>query len=594
MPLISLNNLTLSYGDPPLFDGLNLKIEPGERLCLLGRNGAGKSTLMKIIAGTVKPDGGEVIRQKHLRIALLDQDVPEGLPGTVRDVVSEMVPSMQSGPPVVDTVLSRMQLDPEADFQILSVGLKRRTLLARALATQPDVLLLDEPTNHLDIEAITWLETFLLKQRGTILFVTHDRLLTKRIATRILDLDMGQLTSWPCDYPTYLERRESKLEADMIHQKEFDRKLAEEEVWIRQGIRARRTRNEGRVRALERMRVERQNRRAVTGEVRLKVQEGERTSKRVIEAKQITFAYENTSVLANFSTILQRGDKVGFIGPNGVGKTTLLRLLLGDLEPQEGTITHGMRLQVAYFDQLREQLDDNKTVFDTVADGNDHVMFNGRPKHVMSYLKDFLFSPARSRSQVRILSGGERNRLLLARLFTQPANILALDEPTNDLDAETLEILESMVVEFSGTVLLISHDRAFLNNVVTSTIAFEGPYGVNEYVGGYNDWLRQRKGQHVDEPKSAKPENRSAPKERGRKMSYKDQKELNRLVSQIASFETEQQKIQHTLANPATYQNGTDITKLNARLEAATAALEKAYARWEELEALRLSFSDVK
>ncbi len=588
MPLITLNKIFLTFGDPPLLDGVDLQIKPGERLCLLGRNGTGKSTLMKIMVGKVTPDRGEIIRQKHLRIVLLGQDIPEGLTGTVHEVASEYVPSVQAGPPVVDTVLSRMKLESDRLFETLSVGLKRRTLLAQALAAQPDVLLLDEPTNHLDIEAITWLESFLLKQRGSLLFVTHDRLLTQRLATRILNIDQGRLTSWDCDYPTYLQRREAQLEAEAGEQKAFDRKLDGEEVWIRQGIRARRTRNEGRVRALERMRKERANRRAGTGAVRLKVQEGERTSRRVIETKQITFGYDAIPIVDHFSVIIQRGDKVGFIGPNGIGKTTLLRLLLGELEPQQGTVEHGLRLQVAYFDQLREQLDDNKTVFDTVAGGNDHVMVNGNSKHVISYLKDFLFTPARSRSDVRVLSGGERNRLLLAKLFTQPANVLALDEPTNDLDTETLEILESMVVDFPGTILLISHDRVFLDHVATSTIAFEGTHGINEYVGGYNDWLRQRPEPPVEAKKSAKLKNRLTPKERGRKLSYKEQKELNRLPAKIDHLEGEQQALHETLADPASYQNGTDIPDLNVRLETMTAELETAYARWEGLEAIRL------
>ena len=587
MALISLNNIFLSYGEPPLLEGVSLQIHPGERLCLLGRNGTGKSTMMKIIAGTVAPDSGDVSRQKHTRIGLLGQDVPDGLTGSVYDVVSENVPPAQTGPPLVDIVLTRMQLDPDAAFETLSVGLKRRTLLARALATAPDVLLLDEPTNHLDIEAITWLESFLLKQRSVLLFITHDRLLTQRLATRILDLDLGGLSSWDCDYQTYLERREALLEAEAEHQKQFDRRLAEEEIWIRQGIRARRTRNEGRVRALEKMREAHRRRRTDPGDVRLRVQEGEKTSRRVIVAKDISFSYGDNTVVTGFSTIIQRGDKVGFIGPNGAGKTTLLRLLLGDLEPQTGTVTHGMRLQVAYFDQLREQLDDDKTVFDTVAEGSDQVTINGRSKHVISYLKDFLFSPARSRSPVRVLSGGERNRLLLAKLFTTPANVLALDEPTNDLDTETLEILESMVVDFSGAVLLISHDRAFLDNVVTSTIAFEGPNGVNEYVGGYNDWLRQRP-DPPEEKKTAAGIDRAAPsKQRGGKLSYKNKRELNALPERIDTLETTRQALYQTLADPASYTDGTDIADLNRRLKIATTELDAAYARWEELEAMQ-------
>lgn len=588
MALISLNNLALSYGEPPLFEDLNLQINAGERLCLLGRNGAGKSTLMKVISGSVLPDSGDVSRQKKIRIALLDQDVPEELNGSVHEVVSADLPVHQTGPPLVDIVLTRMQLDPYASFETLSVGLKRRTLLARALATSPDILLLDEPTNHLDIEAIAWLEAFLLKQRFTILFVTHDRLLTRHLATRILELDQGRLASWECDYPTYLKRREELAAAEADQQKQFNRKLAEEEVWIRQGIRARRTRNEGRVRALESMREARRNRRPETGDVRLQVNTGEKSSKRVIVAKDLSFSYGETKVVDGFSTTIQRGDKIGFIGPNGVGKTTLLRLLLGDLQPHQGTVTHGMRLQVAYFDQLREQLDDERTVFETVAEGTDQVTFNGKSKHVISYLKDFLFTPARSRSPVKVLSGGERNRLLLAKLFTSPANVLALDEPTNDLDAETLEILEAMVVDFTGTVLLISHDRTFLDNVVTSTIAFEGEHDIHEYVGGYDDWLRQRRNPRPEVEKAKTDGNdRKSPTQRRSKFSYNDQRELSGLPARIDAMETIRQDLYAALADPNSYTDGTDIPDLNNRLERANDELEAAYLRWEALEASR-------
>lgn len=580
----------MTYGEFPLFEEASLQIHPGERLCLLGRNGTGKSTLMKVLAGQMKPDRGDVIRQNGVRVALLGQDVPLGLTGTVKAVVSEYALVSPSGPPVVDVVLTRMQLDPEIAFESLSVGLKRRVLLARALAMMPDVLLLDEPTNHLDMEAIVWLESFLLKQRGALLFVTHDRMFTKRLATRILEISQGRLSSWACDYQTYLERREEQLEAEAMHQEAFDRKLAEEEAWIRQGIRARRTRNEGRVRALEKMRAERQRRRAEVGAARISVQAVERTSKMVIEAEDISFSYGDAPVVDRFSTTVMRGDKIGLIGPNGAGKTTLLRLLLGELQPQAGKVTHGMRLQVAYFDQLRAQLDEDKTVFDAVAHGSDRVVVNGKNTHVFSYLQDFLFSPDRARSLVKVLSGGERNRLLLARLFIQPANVLALDEPTNDLDTETLEVLESILVDFSGTVLLVSHDRTFLNNVVSSVIAFEGSHGVNEYVGGYDDWVRQRPVAEEMEKPVVKPERPVVQKrEAVRKLSYKEQKELEGLPERIEALESEQQVLHQVMSDPASYRNGTNIAGLKEKLEQLELELGDAYRRWETLEDIRLS-----
>ena len=583
MALITLNQIAVNFGDPPLLDDVDLQLEPNERLCLLGRNGAGKSTLMKIIAREMAPDSGDVMYQKNARVALLGQDVPRNLTGTIHTVVSQNTPQTSVGPPIVDTVITRLQLDPTAEFQTLSVGLKRRTLLARALATEPDVLLLDEPTNHLDIDTITWLESFLQKQRSTLFFVTHDRMFTQNLATRIFELDRGYLSSWACDYKTYLKRREAQLESEASQQEQFDRKLSEEETWIRQGIRARRTRNEGRVRALKQMREERHRRRADTGKVQITVQQTEKTSRNVIEAKNITFSYADEIVVPEFSTTISRGDKVGFIGPNGAGKTTLLRLLLDDLKPDQGTVKHGMRLQIAYFDQLREQLDEKKTVVDTVANGTDHITFNGKTKHIFGYLQDFLFTPARSRSLVQVLSGGERNRLLLAKLFTSPANVLALDEPTNDLDAETLDVLESMIVEFSGTVLLVSHDRTFLNNVVTSTIAFENTHGINEYIGGYDDWLRQRPAPPTEKPPSNIKTER--PKQtRIRKLSYKETRELETLTEHIDTRELEQQTLHQTLSDPAIYQNGTDIATLKTRLETVEADLETAYTRWEELE----------
>jgi ABC transport system ATP-binding/permease protein len=585
MALMSLNNIALSFGDPPLLTRVSLQIEPGERVCLLGRNGAGKSTMMKLMAGEVLPDAGEVIRQKNTRVAMLGQDIPAGLTGTVRTVVSECVPKTLTGPPIVDVVLTRMSLNPEVPFQTLSVGLKRRTLLARALAAAPDLLLLDEPTNHLDIDAITWLEAFLLKQRSALFFVTHDRTLTQRLATRIVELDRGGVSSWACDYQTYLKRREAQLEAEGTAQDQFDRRLSEEEAWIRQGIRARRTRNEGRVRALKEMRVERQKRRTETGKARVVAQEAERSSRLVIEAEEISFAYSDKTVIDRFSTTILRGDKIGLIGPNGVGKTTLLRLLLGEMAPQSGSVKHGMRLQVAYFDQLRAQLDDNKTVFDTVANGSDRVTFNGQNRHVFAYLQDFLFDPARARSLVKVLSGGERNRLLLAKLFTLPANVLALDEPTNDLDTETLDVLESVLVSFSGTVLLVSHDRSFLNNVVTSSIVFEDGL-VREYVGGYDEWLRQRPVAAVESALD-KPRKQKTTREPVRKLTFGEKRELEVLPQQIEDFETERQALHEQLSDPATYQNGRGIGSLKERLETVEEALEAGYERWSFLEEIR-------
>jgi ABC transport system ATP-binding/permease protein len=589
MALLSLHDIALSFGDGLLLDGVSLQIEPGERLCLLGRNGAGKSTLMKIIEGSLRADGGSIARQPGTRVALLSQDVPAGLAGTIRDVVAAQIPERSSGPPIVEIVLSKMQLEPEADFSTLSVGLKRRTLLARALATEPDVLLLDEPTNHLDIEAIEWLEAFLLKRRGSLLFITHDRALTHRLATRILELDRGGLSSWACDYATFLRRREAQLEAQGKQDRQFDDRLKQEEVWIRQGIQARRTRNEGRVRALLQMREERRQRRSAVGGARVAIQESEQSSRRVIEAQELCFAYGDNVVLQPFSTSVMRGDKVGFIGPNGAGKTTLLRLLLGDLPPGGGTVKHGLRIKVAYFDQLRAQLDDDQTVFDSVANGSDRVEVNGGTRHVFAYLQDFLFTKQQAHCKVGVLSGGERNRLLLARLFTRPANVLALDEPTNDLDAETLEVLEAMLVEFAGTVLFVSHDREFIDNVATSTIVFDGFAGAHEYVGGYSDWLRQRPMPAAAEPTPAgasapSPARQPAAKPRPRKLGFNESRELAQLPGRIDAWEQEISQLHATMSDPDSYTDGTDMGVLAGRLEQVQRDLEIAYDRWAELE----------
>ena len=496
MALFSLRDVSLAFGGPRLLDQVDWQIERGERVCLLGRNGEGKSTLLRLIRGELEPDEGQVIRQQGLHIARLPQEVPEGRGMTVADEVAEGLPESLEHHDVddhrVDAILSRMGLDPDARFENLSSGMKRRVLLAQALVAEPDILLLDEPTNHLDIDAIRWLEEFLLRYGGTLVFVTHDRAFLGRLATRIVELDRGHLYDWACDYATFLKRKEDVLAAEERQNALFDKKLAQEEVWIRKGIEARRTRNEGRVRALKAMREARRKRRERQGTAWMQVQEAERSGTLVIEAKGVGFGYDGPPVIRDLTTTIMRGDKVGIIGPNGSGKTTLLRLLLGQLPPREGTIRHGTNLEVAYFDQLKATLDEEKTVQQNVSE-YDTIAINGQPRHVLGYLQDFLFPPERSRSLVKFLSGGERSRLLLAKLFTKPSNVLVLDEPTNDLDVETLELLESLLVDYQGTVLLVSHDRAFLNDVVTSTLAIEADGRVKEYDGGYDDYLRQRR-----------------------------------------------------------------------------------------------------
>ncbi len=624
MALVSLQDIRLALGGPSLLDGVRLQIERGERICLLGRNGAGKSTLMKVAAGELVPDSGEVVRQQGTTIARLAQEIPEGVTGTAFDVVAgglgelgallagyhdvihrlatdtsdallaqldRLHRAIDSGggwevQRRVETVLSHLSLDPDAEFASLSGGRKRQVLLARALVSQPDLLLLDEPTNHMDVDAIAWLEEFLLDQPITLLFVTHDRAFLRRIATRIVELDRGRMVDWACDYDTFLERKQAVLDAESKQWSEFDRKLAQEEVWIRQGIQARRTRNEGRVRALEAMRQERSARRQRTGTARLQLQSGERSGRLVIDAEDVNFSYGERPIIADFSTTIMRGDKVGIIGPNGSGKTTLLRLLLGELAPDNGTITLGTRLEVAYFDQLREQLDEGRSVQDNVADGADHVTVNGNRRHVLGYLQDFLFSAERARTPVRVLSGGERNRLLLARLFTRSFNLLVMDEPTNDLDAETLELLEGLLVEFAGTLLLVSHDRAFLDDVVTSTLVLEGEGVVGEYVGGYEDWRRQAAARQAREAKPVRADT-SRPRATGasarRKLSYRDRQELEGLPSRIEALENEQKSLHASLADPALYRDGSSVVSARSRLAAVERELAEAFVRWESL-----------
>ncbi len=644
MALLALRDVSLSFRGPLILDQANLVLERAERVCLLGRNGMGKTTLLRLIQGEVDFQQGEISRQQGLVTAMLPQEVPQGLAGTVfEEVARGLGPRAErlaeyhrlahqlatdaseelharldrvqhaleadggwSMHQEVEAVLSRTSLDADAAVADLSAGMKRRVLLAKALARNPDVLFLDEPTNHLDLAAIAWLEDFLLRFSGTILFVTHDRALIRKVATRIVEIDRGRLISWSCDYDTYLRRKEAALEAEARQRAEFDKKLAREEVWIRTGIQARRTRNEGRVRALEKLRSIHGARRDLPGEVRMQVQEAERSGRLVIEAKNVTFAYDSCGaavpaaqagetpapqgmrpIIRDFSTMIMRGDRIGLIGPNGSGKTTLLRLLLGQLSPQAGTVRHGTNLEVAYFDQLHAQLDDAKSVRDNVRDGADTIEINGARRHIIGYLDDFLFTPEQAAGPVSRLSGGERNRLLLARLMTKPSNVLVMDEPTNDLDIETLELLEQLLAEYPGTLLLVSHDREFLNNVVTSTLVIEEEGRVKEYAGGYNDWLRQRPAKPAAEkPEPVKEKPKAATKERPRRLSYAEQRELESLPDHIEALEAQLAEVHQTMADPAFYrQEPAEIVKTNARLRSLDDELAEAYRRWEALEA---------
>ncbi len=714
MALVSLSEISFSYGGGPLLEKVGLQIERGERIGLVGRNGSGKSTLMKLISGELSADNGQIVRGPGVRISRLIQEVPSGSDSSVQEVVAtglgpagevlatffalsreisessspsaELIAKLQAAeqtlhghgvgwdsvptvplvgtesqptktsvigvsgdhPPAawelehqVERILAQMNLDPHASFATLSSGMKRRVLLAQALVCQPDLLLLDEPTNHLDIEAVAWLEEFLARYGGTLIFVTHDRAFLRKLSTRIIEVDRGRLLDWPCDYSTFLERRDAALEVEAQQQAQFDKKLAQEEVWVRTGVKARRTRNEARVRELLKLREERRQRKQRVGNVRLQVQEAERSGRLVIEAKQISFRYEpvddvadaagfrsdadsvGRDVLREFSTLILRGDKIGVIGRNGSGKSTLLRLLLGQLTPTTGTLRLGTKLEVAYFDQLREQLDENKTAQENVSEGKELLLINGQNRHIVGYLQDFLFSPARARTLVKYLSGGERNRLMLAKLLTRPSNVLVLDEPTNDLDAETLELLEELLTEYPGTVLLVSHDREFLNNVVTSTFVLEGDGLVKEYDGGYDDWLRQRAGPtplatktsteaSVRSPRPGTPgrglrrgepaESATGPSTSGsqrqtsgplaagrgvapRKLSFKEQRELESLPARIERLETEQQALHATMSAPAFYQQSkSDIAAATAKLEALERDLAESFTRWESLE----------
>ena len=628
MALITLRDLSMAFGGPPLLDGINFQLEAGDRLCLLGRNGAGKSTLLRIMSGEFTPDGGEIIRQQGLRVALVSQEIPQGLSGTVFDLVAggmgnaaellgeyhQIVHRLateggdlllrkletlqkeleESGGwtlhQEVERVLGRLSLDADAEFTTLSGGTKRRALLARALVARPDILLLDEPTNHLDIDTIIWLEEFLLKEVRTLLFITHDRAFARRLANRVAELDRGRIYTFLCGYDDFVTRREALLEAEITRQALFDKNLAEEEAWIRQGIKARRTRNEGRVRALKKMREEGRERRERIGTAKIRMQEAERSGRLVVDVEGVSFSFDGRPVIRGLTTTIMRGDRVGIIGPNGSGKTTLLRLLLGDLVPQEGHLFLGSRREVLYFDQMREQLDLAKSVQENVGEGNDTLSINGKSRHVIGYLHDFLFTSERARSPVGILSGGERNRLLLAKLFARPSNVLVMDEPTNDLDAETLELLEDLIQDYSGTLLLVSHDRDFLNSVVTSTLAVGVNGEVREYVGGYDDWLRQSAAQAPAAPSASRPAQEKSRREteRPRKITFREERELESLTERIALLEEEQKELHRTLADPEFYRSaGTGVAATNARLNAVDTELDDLFRRWEELEELR-------
>ncbi|AXK72064.1 ATP-binding cassette domain-containing protein [Lysobacter sp. TY2-98] len=620
MPLITLQSVDFSVGGPLLLDHVDLSIDAGERIAVIGRNGAGKSTLLKLISGDLRADDGEVRYEDGVRVARLEQEVPVDTAGDVFDVVAgglgeqgallarfhhlshaaevdavalaevqsriEALGAWSLDQRVTET-LTRLSLDGDLAFAGLSGGMRRRVMLARALVSAPDVLLLDEPTNHLDIESIDWLEGFLKSWRGTLIFITHDRRFMRSLATRIVEIDRGSLTSWPGDWDNYLRRREERLHAEAQENARFDKLLAQEEVWIRQGIKARRTRDEGRVRRLKAMRDERAQRRDLTGKVRMEAAQADASGRKVIEAKDVSVALGGRTIIRDFSTTIFRGDRIGLIGPNGSGKTTLLRTLLGDLVPDSGEVRPGTGLQIAYFDQYRATLRDDWNAIENVAEGREFVEFNGKRKHIIGYLQDFLFTPERARAPITRLSGGERNRLLLARLFAQPSNLLVMDEPTNDLDVETLELLEELLGDYAGTLLLVSHDRDFLDNVVTSTLVMEGDGRVGDYVGGYTDWLRQRpvfgaKSTRAEPPKSAPVAAVTPPK---RKLSYKESRELEALPARIETLEGDVARLTDALSDPSFYaRDAAAITAHNADIARAQAELDAAYARWAELD----------
>ncbi len=629
MAFVKFDNVSLAFGHVALLDKVQFQIDANERVCLVGRNGTGKSTLMQVLRGSVQADDGSVWVKDNLRIAYLAQEVPADQEQSVFDVITAGLEGVgavlaeyhhvalaltedhdpalldrladlqqkleaQDGWSLeqrVESVITRLGLPADKALSELSGGLRRRVMLAQALVTEPDLLLLDEPTNHLDLEGIQWLEEFLLGWNGSVLFVTHDRAFLQNLATRIVELDRGNLTSWPGNYQNYLVKKEEALGVEADQNAKFDKRLAQEEVWIRQGIKARRTRNEGRVRALEAMRREHSQRREQQGKAKLNLEDAQRCGKLVVEVENASVGYDGQPIIRDFSVRIMRGDRIGIIGPNGAGKTTLLKLLLGELPPDTGKVQLGTKLEVAYFDQQRAVLDPKLSVMDNLNYGSDMVTINGQPRHIMGYLQDFLFPPQRVRSPVSSLSGGERNRLLLARLFAQPANLLVLDEPTNDLDVETLELLEELLTEYKGTLLIVSHDRAFLDNVVSSTLVFEGKQHVNEYVGGYNDWLRQRKAPSLAQAKTSDANKASAasqtaePQKTVKKLSYKDQRELDALPKKMEVLEAEQKTLQEKINDADFYQQDKDsIDSTLARLEMVGTELEQYFERWEQLE----------
>ncbi len=627
MSLIGLRDVSHHFGTRTILEHVELQIERDERVCLVGRNGAGKTTLLGLIAGRLEPDEGEVMRAQGTRIAWLEQAVPGEFAGTAFDLVcGGLGPEGEAlaawhraharvsdhgdegaldelhhhGAALgtlgraqllqrVEETLSRIGLEPDAELASLSAGMKRRALLARALVGGPDLLLLDEPTNHLDIEAIRGLEELLLRNAPTIIFVSHDRVFIDHLATRIVELDRGRATSWGCGYTAFLERREAAWEAEEARDAALGKKLAVEEAWLKKGVKARRTRNEGRVQALYRLREERNARKARPGRVRTVLQEAERSGTLVADAKDAGFAYGETTILRDFTWSLMRGDRVGIIGPNGSGKTTLLRVILGELAPQKGSVRLGTNLEIGYFDQLHAQLDEDRSVIDNVGRGLETVMVFGRPRHILGYLSDFLFTPERAGVAVSGLSGGERNRVLLARLLTRPANLLVLDEPTNDLDVETLEVLEEMLGAFQGTLLMVTHDRAFLDNVVTSTLALEGDGRVREYFGGYEDYRRQRQAELDAAPKPVRaPAATSTPREaRPKRPTMQQRRELEGLLERVEALEAERDALHATMSAPGFYERGpAEVMKATARLEEIEQALADSYARWEELEAI--------
>lgn len=593
MAFINLQNISLAFGSTTLFEDIRLTVESGEKVALVGRNGYGKSTLLKLIAGILRPDIGTVALQKGIRIDYLDQMVPGEMTGTVLEAVKGDPKRVQAGQEkafdqLAEKVISQLGLESGWMNNTLSAGMKRRVLIAKALSAEPDVLLLDEPTNHADIDSIKRLEEMLLKFSGALIFVTHDRMFLQRIATRIVEIDRCKLFDQVCDYETFLARRAAARDVEETQNALFDKKLKKEEQWIRTGIRARRTRNEGRVRELQKLRAIRQDRREASGIVKIESQETEHSGMLVVKAENISFGYGSTPIITKLSTVIMKGDRVGILGPNGSGKTTLLRLLLGNMQPDSGSISLGTNLQISYFDQLREQLEENKTVQENVVENNqDTVTINGQKRHIIGYLQDFLFSPDQVRSYVSTLSGGERNRLLLARLFTRPSNLLVMDEPTNDLDIETMELLEDYLVKYTGTVLLVSHDRAFVNNVVTSTLVFEGDGNVKEYVGGYDDWLRQRS-MEVKPVKTSK-DNPPPPVIRQKvKFGFRQQKELEALILTIQSLETEQADLYKAMGDSNLYKNDKSaVVSKKERLDEVKKLLAEAYTRWEELEQLK-------